>query len=90
MQAAGMSRGNPDWLSATAERRKEIFAACLRRQLRGLSEKRSAIKEESASQALYDQLLRRQFALLENYCRAVGNAYTDHAVGTTDFSDYFY
>lgn len=90
MQAAGMSRGNPDWLSATAERRKEIFAACLRRQLRGLSEKRSAIKEESASQALYDQLLRRQFALLENYCWAVGNAYTDHAVGTTDFSDYFY
>jgi hypothetical protein len=89
VQAVGSGSGNPDWLSATDERRKEIFTACLSRRLRVLGKKRSGIKVEGASQALYDQLLRRQIAVLETYCSAVGVASATHTERATDFSSSF-
>jgi ankyrin repeat protein len=90
VQAVNLSRGNPDWLSATDERRKEIFIPCLRKRLRSPIKKRSAVKEEGSNQALYEQLLRRQIALLENYCKAVDDAPTAHAGKVTDFSKHIW
>jgi hypothetical protein len=90
VQAVNLSRGNPDWLSATEERRKEIFIACLRKRLRSPIKKRSAVKEEGPNQALYEQLLNRQIALLENYCKAVDDAPTAHAGKVTDYSGDFW
>lgn len=90
VQAVGLGRGNLDWLSATDERRKEIFTAFLSKQLRGLGKKRSGINGEGASQALYDQLLRRQIAVLETYCSAVNAAKVTHSKQKTDFFNHIW
>lgn len=90
VQAVGLGRGNLDWLSATDERRKEIFTAFLSKQLRGLGKKRPGIKGEGASRGLYDQLLRRQIAVLETYCSAVNAAKVTHSKQETDFSNHIW
>ncbi len=84
-QAVGLGRTNKDWLSETDERREEILTACLSKQLRGLSKKRSRVKGEESNQALYNQLLNRQVILLQGYCEKVHNAHATPNWQTTDF-----
>lgn len=88
VEAVNRGRGDPYWLSATGERRKEIFTACLEKKLRALSKKRSHVKGEDTNQALYNQLLDRQVKLLQGYCEKVHNAHATHNWPTTDFSEF--
>ena len=78
-----------DWPSASDERRKEIFITLLERKLRRHKGTGTAMKGQDAIQALYDQLLRRQIAMLENYCKAAKAASKVGAWNTTDFSHIF-
>ena len=85
--AVGLGRGNRDWLTATNERRKEIFTACLVKKLRGLDKKRARVKEEEINQALYTRLLNRQVTLLKNYCEKVKQAEATPSRPPSDFTD---
>ncbi|MFS0753172.1 ankyrin repeat domain-containing protein [Noviherbaspirillum sp. 1P10PC] len=87
VEAVNLGRGNPDWLSATGERRKEIFTVCLENKVRALSKKRSHAKGENTNQALYKQLLERQVILLQSYCKNVKQAEAVPARQPTGFSD---
>lgn len=78
-----------DWLSASAKRKKELFAILFEEQLLALKEKRVATRGRDSSQSLYDQMLNRQIALLENYCRDAKAASKVDVWNTTDFSHIF-
>ena len=89
-QALANARKNEDWSLPSNERRKKIFSGCLRDELSQFSKTRTNMNGQDTKQKIYEQLLNRQIALLENYCKAVDDAPTPHAGKATDFSEYIW
>lgn len=84
------ARADSQWAFALDSlRRKEILVTFLQEKLRQINDVSAPRKRRDRHPSLANKLLRRQIALLENYCKAAEELRKANAEPTVDFFDSF-